>query len=160
MLQRRNLSCKNKASWLQSSSGSRGFELRDLAAEFVHMHSAALIAVIYRGGVRRDTLTVSLHSLVYIHSQVKYVALASLQLSYTQTSISIQTHAHTHSTETQSVLHSSSRRRELGSMPRSPRCKSSLMSSRYRVGWWAEEDMTGCLPGTDTLSLEKCRSSQ
>ena len=65
MLQRRNLSYTNKVSWLQSSSGERGFELRDLAAEFLHMHSAALIAVIYRGGVRGDTPTVPSLTPVY-----------------------------------------------------------------------------------------------
>ena len=48
---------QNKVSWLQSSSGEKGFEPRDLAAEFGHMHSDILIAVIYRGGVRGDTPT-------------------------------------------------------------------------------------------------------
>ena len=65
----------------------------------------------------------SLHSLLYIHSQVKScsTSLPPTQL-HSEKHFHSQTHTCTHNTETQSVLHSRSRRRELGSMPRSPRC--------------------------------------
>ena len=64
---------QNKLSWLQLSSKEKGFEPRDLAAEFGHMHSAALITVIYRGGVRGDTPTVpSLTPLYSLPGEIMY----------------------------------------------------------------------------------------
>ena len=75
---------QNKVSWLQSSSGEKGFEPRDLAAEFGHTHSDILIAV----GVTHPQ---PLHSLLYIHSQVK-----SCSTSIPPTQLHSEKHFHSH----------------------------------------------------------------
>ena len=122
------------------------------------MRPAALLAVNHGAHVR-GLHTHNPHSHLCIHLQLQSCSTRPLcQLIHTKTSI-FHSHTHTHTLTHTQCSTPGSRRTELGSVPRSPRSKSSQTSSRRRAGWWAER--TRGLPScTDTLSLEKGRSSQ
>ena len=103
------------------------------------------------------------HSCIFTPSY-NHIALASLQLICTQTSIfhsCAHTHVHTHTHTHTHILFSTpgSRRKEPGSVPRSPRSKYSQMSSRHRAGWWAERTRGAAFPHRHPFP-EKGRSSQ
>ena len=99
------------------------------------MHPAALLAVNHGAHVRGlHTHNPSLTPV--IHFQLQSCSTRPLcQLIHTKTSIF---YSYTHTLTHTQCSTPGSRRRELGSVPRSPRTKSSQTSSRHRAGWWAE----------------------
>ena len=105
----------------------RGFEVRVLASESVHVHSVALLAENYGAHVRGDTPTVPSLAPVYALPVTTTYHKPPMH-SFTHSHSSVNTHTYTLCSTP------GSRRRELGSVPRSPRSKSSQTSSRHRAG--------------------------
>ena len=85
--------------------------------------------------MRGDTPTIP--SLSYIHSKLQSCSTSLFTHPHTDKHFPISLSlslSHTHTL----CSTPGPRRRELGSMTRSPRSKSSQMSSRHTAGWWAE----------------------